>query len=278
MRRWVTGLLFALTLGGAQEVTPELMSRMLGADATVYLGELPPELPIALAVPEGVTVDAAVVRSWLGQTTVQAFLSSSLPVGETWPALSDSLEAAGLLAFTPPAGAYGWGWWGFVVDGPVIPSEPQLFCGPDAYAELFAAADETPLEFTLTLNTRGRVPGVITPCDAEAHEYHSPRDVPPVPALTPPEGVALLHVETGGSFLEQTSSALFEPGPTLEALHDHYGAQLAAAGWAELRRGGDELLSYSQWRKEDGGTLLMTFMDEALGSGFVAGTVQVSQR
>lgn len=267
--------LWASAQTAPRAVTTDLLERILGADAEVQVGELPATLPVPLALPDEIAVDAAVTRRWMDQQSVQLFLTSALPLAETVAALGESLAAASLTPHTLPEDAYGWGGaWGFSYADP-RDQQPELFCGEDAYALLFLEPGSSPVHITLNLDERRQGLNVYTPCDAETYG-HGP-SAPPVPALEPPPQAKIIGLESGGTFGAQTSTIAFETGPSPDVLLEYYGALLREAGWREDLTGGDEVLRYSRFSgQSDSGepwSLVMVFSGEALNPGWVVGVL-----
>lgn len=273
--RWLRAVLaLALSyLGGpalaqgatSATVSAELLGRILGADADVLVGELPAELPAHWAVPEGLRLDASVVRRWAEGTAVQLYLTAD---GEAGPeaaraALTGSLTAAGLEPVVPNDEPDGW--WGFTSGERA--SEPELFCGEGAYAQLFAVLGSRPAQFTLSLSPRDPGSSAYGPCDLAAYAPPAPRA--PRLALAPPPEAQLTGVETGYP-LSQAASYVVFAAEAQAPIAAHYRALLEASGWRQTLAGGDAALGYSRWRSPDGAwQLVMAFAGPPLSGGVV---------
>ena len=229
--------------GGASPLVPlELFERVVGENATLHIGELPPNLPLELSLPEDFTVDLSVTRSWPGSTYHQLFLTTPSPALEATAVLARGPEGAGLSLFTPPEDA--WGWWGFT-DAAAPPVQGSLFCGEQASVEVTATPLADVTQLILTVSARLQQLNSYGPCDEEVYDY-GPAQRQPDLKLPPPDGATLLGTESGGVFSAATSSAAFKAGPALSFFTDHYGGLLEEAGWQEDSSGDDEVLSWSR--------------------------------
>ena len=186
-----------------------LLERAVGEDAQAYVGRLPADLPLPLALPDDFTVDLSVTRSWPGSTYHQLFLTAPSPPLAATEALARSLEAAGLSPFTPPEDA--WGWWGFT-DTPAPPVPGALFCGEKASVEVGATSAGGTTQLTLSVGERSYQPNAYGVCDEEAYGYGPSQEQPDL--LPPPlEGATLLGTESGSLFSVITEKCCLQGGP-----------------------------------------------------------------
>lgn len=72
-----------------------------------------------------------------------------------------------------------------------------------------------------------------------------------LPVLTPPPGAAITGGEGGSSPDRMSTEATIESDLSMEALFEHYAAQLTAAGWSVEGRAIGDGVSIGRWRFQD---------------------------
>lgn len=263
-------MIWTATFAAAQAVPGDavprdLVERLLGGDdAGVYVGELPPELPVDLTLPEGATVDASVTQNWGGGSSVILYLTLNVSADEARARLEQTFEQIGL----QPVGQ---SWeWGFVRETEA--TEYTEYCSGNVQGSFSVREQEGTAQAQLSLYQQRTDPGAEA-CE-EQREWS--RDTPPIPPLTAPTEAAVLDTDESRIFTSQTSHIAFESGFDPKAATEHYAALLAEAGWEEQGRGGDRALQWSQWLGEDEGEawyIFMLFMSEQVYPGQTIGSL-----
>lgn len=243
-------------IGGDEASLRQLLARALhyayaeGGDTFIYVGSLPPELPVDLPLPEGSRVIGTVDR---GRTVgTEIFLDADLSREE---AIDFYQEQLGVLGWVSPEEAY-------PATGFVPESFPSLtLCQGEGEASLWLTASESS-EGTTDLRLNLQAAPEYSPCKGGYGPGYEERTQELLPALTSPAGAT---VRSGGSSSgadEADISASIRTGLSAGDLEDHYHGQILEDGWIETKRASGEGASWSFWEREvDGekwvGTLLV---------------------
>lgn len=266
--RWLALTTAALlTFAPAQANTPdnlreELITQALsGWDGSVTVkllpGALPSGFPLKLAGLPGVRLVGSLVRTaptpeQTGQTVIVG--------GQSVPLLTTSLRGALTQAGFKPY--------------PSMPGEPSGGFLPSGGASRFPAAyyrytqASTPAAGGQRANivvyqqagrTYGQIALGLAPRLAEDLRNAQRMGPDPLfgfPALTPPDGVNVLPTGVGGNGSSFTFTASIQGKLSATQLSEHYGKQLAAAGWQQISRStpGNQIVTvWSVQRADDQG-------------------------
>ncbi len=123
----------------------------------------------------------------------------------------------------------------------------RAFCAPQGttgYLTVQATARaDAPLDLRLRLDLANQ-----GPCGQGSGGPTRPPGSERLPALAAPAGVQIAPSGGGGGGNRFTSSAYATSALPVDALHDAYAEQLAAAGWTRVEGGVDGPLAWSTWR------------------------------
>lgn len=214
-----------------EQVPMDVVVRLLGLESAdqLTLGGIPEELAEQLTLPADVEVVGTVSHRGEEWSHDQIKGTSGLAPQELRQALADALEAQG---WNPQDSRHPEVKSGFAF---VTEMSRQLaFCGPDDASLSISvsekSSDEGPTSFSLT-----RIPSREgSPCHERYMEHF--RDGPAwaedlVPVLRPPEGASSSPGGGGGSDTYWETQAHVQTDESADLLVNHYGGQLAAAGW-----------------------------------------------
>lgn len=230
--------------GNLEQLAERLLARLYlspGRPAQVRLfpGRLPPSLPFATPVPPGARLIGSVGGSVDGQT-VRADLIYDLDgdaddaltfyhqtsAEQGWPAVPSGSPRGGFMPRHMPS--------------------METFCrgerGP--WYSIALAALGAGTEQRIHLETAD--PGPCAPRRGAPQAHFEA-----LPALYPPEGVALHMLGGSGSFDRWSSEAVAETDQDVAVLEAHFARQLAAVGWARLAGGTGGPAAWSTWASRD---------------------------
>ncbi|MCU0511390.1 MAG: hypothetical protein MUE40_02355 [Anaerolineae bacterium] len=241
------------------------LARAVGGplSVSVYVAQLPPELPFALPLPPAVRLVGSITRpSSEGRTFYEIALDGSTP-GDVMTFYRDALTAAGWTVIQSDATTSG----GFDPTASAFGS----FCLNNTEANItldaFAAGTQTNI---ITLNVQ--IPADSFQCQAVI----APITVDPyrlIPMLALPPGVALQNNTSGLSFYTPEAPVASAPAtlsserPLAEIAAD-YNLQLQAAGWTQVSAEAGGTFALSLWTLPDteGGTWQGRFLLMAAGT------------
>jgi hypothetical protein len=217
---------------------------------TVYVGTLPPDLPLTLDIPADMTTVGTIVTT--GEySNSQLLFSLEQDVTDSLAALRQQLQSQGYFQPSP--------------SGEVFQTQPDDYvswCNPEGTLAVVVTgrnlADRTGiirLFITHVLPTNG-------PCaSAPAGGSGRSGDLESVlPTLAAPPNVAAFQsgMSSGGDSVEAMVG--FTGDITIAALAEHYHAQLEAAGWQQLGASQTEDIAWSGWSiTEDDRSYMGTF-------------------
>ncbi|MCC6455879.1 MAG: SIMPL domain-containing protein [Caldilineaceae bacterium] len=232
--------------GGNEETLREFLRQYLIAPfgfndetaTTVTVGTLPPDLPLNLEIPAGVTTAGAIVTTGEYSNT-QLLFSLEGEVADSLAALRQQLQNQGYFQPAPPSGE-------------VFQTQPDDFvswCNPEGTLAVVVTgrnlADRTGiirLFITHVLPANG-------PCaSAPAGASGSSGDLEnALPTLAAPPNVAAFQsgMSSGGDSVEATVG--FSGDTTIAALAEHYNSQLEDADWQRLGASQTEDMAWSGW-------------------------------
>ncbi|MGH2606810.1 MAG: hypothetical protein ACRDG5_09495 [Anaerolineales bacterium] len=243
-------------IGGDEASLRELLARALhyaypeGGDTFIYVGGLPPDLPVEMPFPEGTRVIGTVDRG--RKMGTELFLDADMSPEE---AIAFYQEELGALGWVSPEDAY-------PQTGFVSESFPSLsLCEGGGEAFLWVSASESS-QGTTDIRLNLQAAPEYSPCKAGYGPGYEDRIQGLLPALTSPAGAT---VRSGGSSSgadEADISASIRTGLSAADLADHYHGQILENGWIEVKRASGEGAAWSFWEREvDGekwvGTLLV---------------------
>jgi hypothetical protein len=206
----------------------------------LFVGELPPDLPVPIPMPE----ESRLVGSYVHrQGDVTIFLDAALSPDQVFSYYTEQLSAEGwarLAAQEPPPG--------FRATARSVPqSDRPTYCrGPQGPALTIIATTPPglPTEVRLYLQPDPRRNPCADPVNPEGSG-------PLIPDLAPPEGTGLFPRHAGGSDIFATTEAQLITGLDLAQVVAHYTGLLERNGWT--RRALEEVGPYvwSTWAYTD---------------------------
>lgn len=215
----------------SEQVPLDVVLRLLGLESAdqLTLGAMPAELAEQIELPADTEIVGTVSHRREEWSYDQIKGTSGRPPQELRQALADALEAQG---WKPQDARHPEVKSGFAF---VTERRHQLaFCGPDDASLSVSVSeksdDEGPTSFSFT-----RTPSRDgSPCHEGYMEHF--RDGPSwaedlVPVLRPPEGASSSPGGGGGSDTYWETQAHVRTDESADLLVNHYGGQLAAAGW-----------------------------------------------
>jgi hypothetical protein len=208
--------------------------------ADVYLGALPPDLPLDLPLPEGARLVGSAARPDGSPpapaptgTSYAIILASDLPRR----AITDFYDAA--------LTANGWYASGDNARGRELPKQYQRWSwcsgphGPWLKLSFEEVEPALPLRVLIEVGTAGRGPCV----DLPDFDHFRPED-----DVTTGEP-SIFELDSGdGSSGDWSSYGLVRGDGTASELERRFAAELARAGWSEQAHGVDGALAWSRWR------------------------------
>ncbi|MFC1465021.1 MAG: hypothetical protein ACFLMY_09245 [Candidatus Brachytrichaceae bacterium NZ_4S206] len=204
----------------------------------LFVGRVPSLFPADLPIPEGARVIGGIGRGdWSADLVVDVIQSPD----DAITFVESKLTAAGwqtpTLAFEPG---------GFVA----APYKTKTFCLSEDGPAIFVSAQKlttgvTDLRYSMQ-TFKGQPSTAYTPCKSQppVPEIMGP---PELPALVMPEGAKQFPMGGGGTGTTYSQAASIETELGVQALREHYDAQLRAAGWQAQESGGDDRVAWSTW-------------------------------
>ena len=264
-------------IGGDEASLRTFIERMMGPgpydtdEVSIYIGEMPTDLPFELPIPDGATTVGATVRSNYADILLDTDLEPQAArdfylealSGEDWRDVSQNLQGGG---FRPG------------------PADAQ-FCYQGLEAQLNVFASEN---LSGSTDIRLYVQEEADPylCATDPSEVGRPLSNDPyqlIPALDTPEGVTVRDIGSGGGGGRPTGptsalqTATLETELTPEEVADAYNAQLEEAGWTQVDTSSDDNVAWSMWTLADSndttwaGTLIIhaSPLEENVYSAFI---------
>lgn len=242
-------------IGGDEGSMRELLARALhyaygeGGDTLIYVGALPPQLPVEVSLPEGMRVIGAVDR---GRTMgTEVFMDAAMEPDEAMAFYREELIDMG---WTTPQES-------FAPTGFVSQEVPSItLCQAGGEAVMWITALQTP-EGTTDLRINLQPAPDYSPCVEGYGPEFEGRVQELLPALVSPPGAI---VRSGGSSSgtgEGDVSATIRSTLSAEDLAEHYNRQIGEDGWVEVGRGRGAGAAWSFWEREaDGEEWVGTFL------------------
>jgi hypothetical protein len=217
--------------------------------ARLLPGQLPPDLPLDLAIPDGSRIIGSVVRT--GDQTGGMSVVIDVP-GTLWDVhryFEGVLSQQGWA--TSASGGISVGGGGFQQTSTL----GNFYCrsGDDNSFLMVRLFDGPPglvdVRFALTTAASPGPGGrSVSPCAATAlSPYGSTFRKELLPPLTAPVGAQLRTTGQSGGMGSWGSDAMVETAVGVAALQAHFGEQLAAAGWVHRAAGSDGPLAWTLW-------------------------------
>ncbi len=233
-------------IGGDEESLREFIGRALtyhypGSEegrTRILIGLLPDDLPFDLPIPEGSQIIGSIVRSDPAGTEI--ILDSPLKSEEAIAFYQDELTGEGWSE--PPQDSYGPGF--------VSASWPsQTFCDVEGDLVIYLYAVDVPDKPTdVRVNIQSQAE--YYQCNPDS-TYGMDDAYFLIPPLVSPAGAL---VQAGGSSSGQDEvsvTASLKTDLAADELADHFGEQLAEAGWGFGERGATEYEAWSSWTITD---------------------------
>lgn len=206
----------------------------------LFVGRIPTPFPADLPIPEGARVIGGIARGdWAAELAVDVTQSPDDAIAF----VEAKLTAAG---WQTPTLAYEAG--GFVV----APYRTKTFCLSEDGPAIFVTARKlatgtTDLRYMLQ-TFKDQPSNVYTACKQPPSPYIWPMELP---ALVKPEGAKQFSMGGGGTENTYSQAVSIETELSVQALREHYDAQLREAGWQAQERGGDNRAAGSTWTFTD---------------------------
>lgn len=238
-------------VGGDEASLRTFIERMMGPGpydtdgVTIYIEELPTDLPFELPIPEGASIIGTSERSTyadilldtdLEPLAVRDFYREALS-GENWRDVSLNMQGGGFQS------------------GPV----DAQFCYQDMEAQLNVFASKNASGSTdIRLYVQDEADPYL--CATSGGEIRRPLINDPyrlIPPLSTPEGVTIRDTGSGGSGSRPTGptsafqAATLETELTPQEIAEAYNTQLEGHDWTLLSAGSDEAIAWSIWTVED---------------------------
>jgi uncharacterized protein len=230
--------------GGDEETLREFLRQYLLAPfgfndenaTTVYIGTLPPELPLTLDIPAGITTVGAIVTTGEYSNT-QLLFSLEQNVTDSLAMLRQQLQSQDYFQPAPPSGE-------------VFQTQPDDYvswCNPEGTLAVVVTgrnlADRTGiirLFITHVLPTNGPCASASAGASGGSGDLESA-----LPTLAAPPNVAAFQsgMSSSGDSVEATVG--FTGDTTIALLAEHYIAQLQAAGWQQMGASQTEDMAWS---------------------------------
>ncbi|HEY5671963.1 MAG TPA: hypothetical protein VIS10_18370 [Anaerolineales bacterium] len=244
-------------IGGDEDTLREFVQRWLipvypgapGGVTTVRFGALPEILPVEIPIPKGAHIVASVQEP---NSFTQIILDVDLSSDEITAFYSQSLDGSGWQSAPQESHS------GFVGSGDL----PARYCleSDKAYLEVWAIeTSDGPTDVRLNLYASM----VSNFCQASGPGLMD-EGMSLIPSLKAPAGTQTLG---GGAGSSGDGSAYvstdLDSSLTVEALLEHYNAQLVAGGWELVEQGTTPVVAWSTWELADmdgdvwGGTLFV---------------------
>ena len=212
-------------------------------DSTIYIGELPDELGMALPLQDATSVVGAIVSPEVeGGGMTRIFVDVSENLEEVAAAYIAELEEMGLeeMEESPMFGQQ--------IFTASDSSTSETFCGEEQSIMLTVSdlsVDEEPLsDVRLNIGSREN-----SPCMMMDMPDMMMRQAPNLPTLDAPTGARVVSSGSGGGSGSFNASADVTIDLNISDLVAHYNQQIEEQGWTLRETSSTDLIAFSVWRK-----------------------------